>query len=186
VRNAVGRTALFLGLLLFWLILSGQYEPLFIGMGIGAAALTTLLTYDFLVAALRGGPPSTPRSLPVQLWRAVVYHAWLMLQVFPAAVQVASIVLRPSMPIEPAILRFRTGMHSPLGRTIFGNSITFIPGTLTVDLDERDGYVVHVFTRDAADDLVSAEMQERIGAIFLEEVQDPVIPTWDPPRRGGR
>jgi multicomponent Na+:H+ antiporter subunit E len=186
MRRFAGSTVLFVVLLAFWLILSGQYDPLFIGLGIVSAALTTVLTYDLASEGLKGGPPWSPRTLPTQVWRAITYHAWLVLSIFPAAVQVAVVVLRPTMPIEPALLRFRTGMRSPIGRTMFANSITLVPGTLTVDLDEQGGYIVHVFTRDAADDLVSAEMQNRVGGIFLEDVEEPVTPTWDPPEEADR
>ena len=44
--------------------------------------------------------------------------------------------------IKPGIVHFRSSLHSDLGRVVLAHSITFSPGTITMDLNE-DHYVVH-------------------------------------------
>jgi multicomponent Na+:H+ antiporter subunit E len=79
----------------------------------------------------------------------------------------------------PAELRFSTGLESRLARVVLANSITLVPGTMTMTLNE-DEFVVHALTPAAADDLLSARMQNMIGSIFLEEPEPPPEVAWEP------
>ena len=58
----------------------------------------------------------------------------------------AYIVLHPMLPINPGIVRIRTGLKKDTSLTILSNSITLTPGTLTVDIHPRGGflYVHHI------------------------------------------
>jgi multicomponent Na+:H+ antiporter subunit E len=181
MSRAVSASALFGGLLVFWLVLSGQWDPLFIGMGVVAAAVVTYLTHGLVAAGMRGGGVPL-RMVPLCLLRYVRYLLWLLGRMVVASVQIAWFVLHPRLPADPTVVRIPTTLKSRPARAIVANSITLIPGTLTIDLRD-DEYVVHAFVPRSADDLISGVLQSRVGAIFLEEPQGPVVPTWDPPRR---
>ena len=168
----------FVLLLAFWLLLSGQYDPLFIGMGVASAALVTAVT-QMLVAPTLGPALGGARVLPRRLWRYAIYLLWLVGRIPPAGLQVAYHVLHPRVPIDPGVLRFRTGLQSPMARTILANSITLVPGTMTLEVDD-DEFVVHAFIPSAADDLASAAMQNKIADIFLEEHDPAPEVVWEP------
>jgi multicomponent Na+:H+ antiporter subunit E len=168
----------FLLLLAFWLLLSGQYDPVFIGMGVGSAALVTALTRRLLEPTL-GPDLGGLRAFPRRAWRFAVYITWLVGRIPPAGLQIAYHVLHPKVPIDPGVLRFRTGLQSPTARTILANSITLVPGTMTLEVDE-DEFIVHAFIPSAADDLASAAMQNKIADLFLEEHDAAPHVVWEP------
>lgn len=45
--------------------------------------------------------------------------------------------------IRPGIVRISPGLNSVFGATLLANSITLTPGTLTVDIDEKNNLYVH-------------------------------------------
>ena len=169
-------TTMFIGLFLFWLALSGRFEPLFLAMGVVSAAVVTLLTRD-VVADLLGGHRTRGRVL-YRARRAVVYLVWLVGRIVVASVQVAGLVLHPRLQLEPGVLRFRTRLQHPVARTMLANSITLVPGTMTLRLADGE-YVVHTLAPSAADDLVSGRMQTMIGALFLEGPEPAPDVTWE-------
>ncbi len=172
-------SVLFAVLLAFWLILSGQYNPLFIGMGVVSAAACAWFG-ALLVEPTVGDAGRHPR---VHLFWLVIYVGWLLSRMVVGAMQVAWIVLNPKHPPRPGILRFRTELASPAARTMLANSITLVPGTITLEID--DGVLtVHSFTPKAVDDLASARMQNRIAAVFRDVDQPKPQLDWefgDPP-----
>ena len=171
----------FLVLLGFWLVLSGQYSPMFIGMGAVSAALVTAYTYRLVMQGL-GAPGRGLADAPIRAARAVAYGAWLLTRIPPAGVQVAYYVLHPAMPIKPGVLRFRTSLQSQMARAALANSITLVPGTLTLRVID-DEFVVHAFVPASAADLIQGGMQRRIAHAFLEEELDDPEATWQPPEQ---
>lgn len=168
----------FIALYAFWLALSWRLDPLYLAIGAVSAALITLVAQRLTATYVHGDRPSPKAShLPVLAWRFVVYGLWLLGRIVVAGGQIARVILSPSMPVDPVELRFRTGLQSPLARTVLANSITLVPGTLTVDLD-GDEFLVHALYPAAADDLLTGELQNRIAALFDEPPQPPAEATW--------
>lgn len=169
--------ALFVALFLFWVALSGRLEPLFLVMGLASAVLVTRFGVPLLAEVL-GAPEATPR---VDLVRLIGYLGWLLTRIPPAAVDVALSILIRSRTPRPGVVRFRTGLHSPAARTLLANSITLVPGTMTLSVDGGE-FVVHALSRRATRDLASAEVQRRIARIFRVEPDEPPAMRWDPLR----
>jgi multicomponent Na+:H+ antiporter subunit E len=165
-------------LLAFWLALSDQYSPLFLGMGIASALVLTALTGPLVSACFERRP--TPLRPLHRLWHTVFYFGWLIGRMVVAGAQIAYFVLHPRMPLRPGVLRFRTTLRSPLARVVLANSITLVPGTLTVRLT-GDEFVVHALVPASADDLLDGRMQQVVGRMFLEEPDDPLTASWDDP-----
>lgn len=166
-------------LLGFWLLISGQYNALFVAMGLASAALVTWATGD-LVAASLGPPGRGVADLPRRAARSAWYLLWLLGQIPPAGLQIAYYILHPRMPIEPGVLRFRTDLRSQVARTLLANSITLVPGTLTLDV-RGDELVVHAFVPGSAQDLIEGRMQRRIARVFLQQERDDVAARWETP-----
>lgn len=164
------RFALLLG---FWLVLSGHDDPLFLGMGVAAAAFVTLVSRRLLdtLGPSRDAPP-------IHVGRLVVYVGWLLGRMVVSALEVAWIITHPRQMPRPGVVRFATELPTPLERTLLANSITLVPGTMTIDVD-GDELTVHAFTPDAADDLASGEVQSRIAAIFHHDRQPAPAMRWE-------
>jgi multicomponent Na+:H+ antiporter subunit E len=169
---------LFLFLLGFWLLLSARLDPVFLVMGVGFSALVVWLTQPMVIRIL-GPELGGPRVFLRRLLRYSIYVAWLVSRIVPAGIQVAYYVLHPRLPIEPGVLRFRTSLRSPIARTILANSITLVPGTMTLEVD-GDEFAVHALIPAAADDLTAATLQNRIADVFLEEHEEAPHVVWEP------
>lgn len=168
----------FASLLGFWLLLSWRADPLFLSLGVVFAAALTATTRSLSGTILHGDRPSPPlRRVPVLVVRFVLYVAWLLSRILLASIQLIWYVLHPRLPLDPVELRFTTGLQSPLARTFLTNSITLVPGTITVDIDDRE-ITVHALFPHAADDVVSAKLQNRIAGLFDELPQPRVHPQW--------
>jgi multicomponent Na+:H+ antiporter subunit E len=175
--RSVRAAVLFTLLLGFWVLLSGKFEALFIGMGIVSALMVTRLAVPLLEDVL-GSARETPRLDLLQLLR---YLAWLISRVPPAGIDVALSILLPSRSPKPGVVRFQTDLHSPAARTLLANSITLVPGTMTLEV-EGGTFVVHALNPRAAADLATADMQSRIARVFRLEPDAPPTMRWDPLR----
>jgi multicomponent Na+:H+ antiporter subunit E len=168
---------LFVLLLAFWQVLSGRLDPLFITLGLLSAGAVTVLSVRLLEGVL-GAAADHPKVRPLQL---LGYLLWLIGRLPPAGLHVARVVLDPRIPPRPGVVRFRTTLASPAARTLLANSITLVPGTMTLAV-EGDEFTVHAFTPGALDDLANAATQRRIAAAFGQPGEDPPALTWEPAR----
>lgn len=165
---------LFLALFAFWSLLSYRLDPLFILLGLASAALVTRIAIPVLTEVL-GPPGETPK---VSLLPLLAYLGWLLSRIPPAAVDVAASILLTSRAPRPGVVRFRTGLHSPAARTLLANSITLVPGTMTLSVEGGE-FVVHALSPHAVLDLASGEVQRRIARIFNAEPDAPPTMRWD-------
>ena len=54
----------------------------------------------------------------------------------PRITPAARIIIDPKLPVDPRIVEYRTYLPDDLPRTVFSDSITLTPGTVTVELKE--------------------------------------------------
>jgi multicomponent Na+:H+ antiporter subunit E len=140
-----------------WLLLSGMFYPLFLVLGAASIALVIWLAARMDVADHEGVPVSLG-------WRTLVYWPWLLKQIAMSNLDVARRVLSPSLPVSPVTFKVTALQRTPLGRTIFANSITLTPGTVCLDLDENT-LRVHALTAEGASALREGEMNRRVAAL---------------------
>jgi multicomponent Na+:H+ antiporter subunit E len=161
-------------LLGFWLLLSWRLDPLFVGMGVVSAIAITIASTPLLERTI-GAAGDHPR---VRVHKLLPYVIWLLGRILVSALQLAWIVINPRVPPEPGIVRLATSLRSPAARAMLSNSLTLVPGTMTLEMDEHE-LTVHSFTPDAVDDLATAAMQNRIAAIFGDVHQEPPELIWE-------
>ena len=167
--------ALFVSLLAFWQALSARIDPLFIAMGVVGAATVTWFSLRLIEVVV--GPPGT--RPPLHLGHLLRFLIWLLLRIPPAGVAVAWVVVNPRRPPRPGVVHFRTGLESPAARTVLANSITLVPGTMTLNVDE-DEFTVHAFTPASVADLASARAQTLIAKAFRVPPDEPPEMVWEP------
>ncbi len=127
-RVAWGRGALFLVL---WLMIAG-YDPADLPVGVASAALATW-------ASLRLLPPSRVRLRP---WALAGFVLHFLGQSVRSGAQVAWLAFRPSMPIRPGFVAYRTHLS---GSTLsaFSAVSSLLPGTLPTGSGEHGELLIH-------------------------------------------
>jgi multicomponent Na+:H+ antiporter subunit E len=140
-----------------WLLLSGHTEPFLIFAGAGSSIVC--------VAIIRRMDNIDFEGIRISISpRIVRYWLWLTREIIISNVDVARCVLSPDLPISPTLLRVRANQKTPLYQTMFANSITLTPGTVTIDLE--DGVLlVHALNKEAADKLLGGEMDVRVAKV---------------------
>jgi len=140
-----------------WLLLSGHYTPLLLGLGGVSTLLVVAISLRMDVVDHEGHPLHLGLRI---LW----YWPWLMVQVLRANVDVARRVLSPSLPISPRMFKVRATQRTDLGRVIYANSITLTPGTVSVELEDSV-ILVHALTAEAAEDLREGTMNRLVVGV---------------------
>jgi multicomponent Na+:H+ antiporter subunit E len=119
----------------------------------------------------------------LRFFRAIYYFFWLVYQIIIAGFHVVGIILRPSMPIDPCIIKFTVDLPSSHAKMILGNSITLTPGTLTIDIED-DLFIVHSLDKASYESLENDEMPRQVLQLFENE-ERPVIKDFEIIKEGG-
>jgi multicomponent Na+:H+ antiporter subunit E len=95
--------------------------------------------------------------IPVFLWECLKANA-----------DVASRVLRPSLPIRPGTIAVKVSLKTDIGLTFLANSVTLTPGTTSVDIDREKGilYVHWIFVKPGYADDGRLPVVERFESIL--------------------
>jgi multicomponent Na+:H+ antiporter subunit E len=153
-RDMISSVILFALLFGVWLILSGHYTVLLIGLGITSSLGIVLLARRMRILDEEGLPLGMAP-------RFVAYLPWLALEAVRSNLAVAKVILSPSLPINPALREFRGRPKTDLGRALYANSITFTPGTTTCGL-EGDVFLVYSLLGVPAEAFEDGEMVRRV------------------------
>lgn len=151
--------ALSLGLVLalLWWLMSGYFVFLLLGLGVLSVIGTLLISRRMDVIDHEGQPLHLS-------WKIGFYWAWLLKEIFKSAVDVSKVILKREMPIHPAMVPIKTSQRSEMGQVIYANSITLTPGTITVSLENGE-MMIHALTKEAADGLLTGDMDRRVSAV---------------------
>ncbi|MEM9098134.1 MAG: Na+/H+ antiporter subunit E [Pseudomonadota bacterium] len=137
----------------YWLLLSGEWEHEWL-IWAGAILSVAVVAYG-LAKGLTDEEGFPVEKLP----RALIYWPWLGWQILLSATTVTRIVLSPSLPISPRMVKVDAGQRTAVGLTTYANSITLTPGTISVEVSEQEKCIwVHAITRKGADDMAKDEM----------------------------
>lgn len=135
MKSFVGRTILFLFLLLIWLLLA--YPPGMQELVAGAVVALLISLLPFGSVPLFSEIRPTPRALIF----ALAYIFIFLGELIKSNLDVAFRVLHRRLPISPGIVKVRTGLTSRMGRMALANSITLTPGTITVETSGEFFYI---------------------------------------------
>ena len=150
--------ATFIVLFSLWLLMSGVFKPLLIGLG-----LTSVLVVIFVVKRM-DAQDGDQIQLHLSPLKSVSYFFWLMVEIARANWAVAKIILSPKMPIHQHLFSVPCTQESDLGQVIYATSITLTPGTITVET-EGDHFLVHAVAYSDDDIAALADMDGRVSAI---------------------
>lgn len=150
--HALG-SGLFLGSL--WLLLSGYFEAWLLWLALASVISIVYIAHRMDVVDHEG--------FPLHLGpRALLYFPWLLWEIVKSNMDVAKAIL--SNRINPQVIQVKATQDSDLGRTIYGNSITLTPGTITIGL-EGDQVEVHALLDETATGVEAGDMDRRVSAM---------------------
>lgn len=141
----------------YWLVLSGHYDLWFMGSGAVLAVAVVIFCAAKGIADGEGFPIGL---IP----RGMVYWPWLAWQIVLSGLRVTRLILSPSLPITPTLVRVKAEQKTAVGLVTYANSITLTPGTITVEASERDKTLwVHAIEREGAEGFADDEMNHRVA-----------------------
>ncbi|MEO0341940.1 MAG: Na+/H+ antiporter subunit E [Pseudomonadota bacterium] len=146
------------GLFSLWLLMSGVYKPVQISAGAISAVFAVWIARRMDVA------DGKPLQYKINFFRLSGYIVWLLKEIAVSNFVVARHILSFKRTIRPNILRVPFGQKSDIGQTIFANSITLTPATLSVEVGQKR-ILVHALAYDESDHDALADMDARVRAI---------------------
>jgi len=152
----------------FWLVLSGHFDPLMLGLGLISVLAALWLTARLEVIDRESSPYHRAGQF-------LVYTGWLVLEIAKANIQVIGQVFAPSEKLRPGMSRVKSVGRSELARVLFANSITLTPGTVTVDVD-GDVLLVHALDVAGAEPDSFKPMDRNAALAADGRTQLPVAP----------
>ena len=144
---------LIIALTLFWLGLSGHFSPLFFSLGTISILISVVLDGRLGILNREGAPYLT-------FFGVLFYLPWLFKEIFTANITVIKACLRADLDINPALVKVKTNCQTDLAKTLFANSITLTPGTVTVEV-EQGRMLVHALYEEKAGPNAFNEMDAR-------------------------
>lgn len=147
---------------LIWIIFNGQLTLEIAAFGIVIAGAIYLFICKFLDYS-----PRNDIILCKRFFLLLHYVFVLVVEILKANGAVFRMIYSAKYNIEPAVVHFKTTLHSTFARVLLANSITLTPGTITVSLKD-DEYVVHCLDKELAlgiDSSIFVKLLERIENI---------------------
>lgn len=165
----------FIFLMAFWYIMSGFFDLTHTIMGVLSVGIVMAINYKFETYPFYEGETDVIKDL--RFFYAPYYFGWLLIQIVISGIEVAKILLSPSLPIETSVIRFKVNYPNPYCKLILGNSITLTPGTLTVDI-EGDQFTVHAISPVSFEGIASDKMPRKVLKLFTKEIH-PVVSEFE-------
>ncbi len=142
-------------LVVIWLLLSGMWtHPIILPLGAASVILTVWIAFRLEII----DRDTDPLRLMIPSLR---YWPWLLGQIVRANLQVASRIIRGQDSLSPRITAVKSTQKSDLGRSIFANSITLTPGTVTIRVRDDD-ILYYALNEDLIRELDEGEMDRRV------------------------
>lgn len=142
-------------LFVFWILLSGYFEPLLLGLGLASVVLTIFLVKRMNIIDHESYPLHLSSQFPAFL-------GYIFRAILNANIDVIKrIMTLGGKSISPQLIEIPVPQKTDLGRVIYANAITLIPGTVSVELT-KDKVIVHALTKEAADNLSTGSMAKVI------------------------
>lgn len=169
--SAQNLIASFISLMAFWYIMSGFFDITKSLMGVVSVGIVIAVNHKLKAHSYFANETDVIKDL--RFIYMPYYFAWLLVQIISSGINVAKILLSPSLPIKTSIVKFRVDFPNPHCKMILGNSITLTPGTLTVDI-VGDEFIVHSISPVSFESIASDVMPQKVLKLFKDEADQVV------------
>jgi len=141
-----------------WLLMSGIHNSFMIGLGAGSSVIVGILVWRMEKAS-----PGARIRMSLRPVTFVSYIVWLMKEIAKANWAVTKAIMATDLSMRRHYFLVPVGQKTEVGQTIYANSITLTPGTLTVELEEGSFWVHALDYGDTTMDEL-ADMDARVTA----------------------
>jgi multicomponent Na+:H+ antiporter subunit E len=149
--------SLFLTLAAFWLLNSGFFNTLMLLLGAVSIVLVLVISHQMDVV--------DHESQPIYLTPNIFsFYLWLIKEIVQANITVAKHIWLGKGSITPTLRKIKISQNTDMGKVIYANSITLIPGTITIDLID-DTILVHALLFKDIESLETGEMDRRASLL---------------------
>lgn len=146
-------------MLVLWLVMSGHGELWLLALGAASAALVAWIARRLDSVDHEGHPLHLT-------WRGLGYWPWLAVEIVKANLDVARTILAGPGAVTPAVFTVKASQSDDLGRTIYANSITLTPGTVTMGVENDGTLTIHALNASAREGLETGDMDRRVCALM--------------------
>jgi multicomponent Na+:H+ antiporter subunit E len=155
--------AIFILLLLNWVVFSGKLDAFHLGLGIVSSVFVTWISHDFLFHDRRKGWDERMREAGAFLQ----YIPWLTVEIVKANLHVFKLAMTQKgyEEVAPRIVTIKTKLKTDFAKFVFANSITLTPGTITM-LVRGDIFHVHTMSQFLEDDLLEGAIERKVAEVF--------------------
>lgn len=130
-------------------------------LSITFAILVPLLTYWF-ASKFKLLPENNPFNIKI-----FPYIIWLLKEISLSSIGVIKIAWRRNLAILPVFDTIKTVQKSDVATSIYANSITLTPGTITIDVKGKN-LLVHSLDLSIMEDLKTGAMDKKIAETIKE------------------
>jgi multicomponent Na+:H+ antiporter subunit E len=145
--------------LVFWMVLAAPLGWEGLLWGLPVAVLIGVWTATRLWAL------ETPGTGLRRLAGLLAYTLDLLRSIIPAAVQVTGLILKPTLQLDPIVIRHRMRSEDELSRVALANAITLTPGTHCVDM-VGDELIIHCLEPHFAEPVADGRLEARIATVL--------------------
>lgn len=147
---------LFVALLLFWLLLSSEYDAQHVITGI---VLSAFLIWFWRDLSYLLPSKSLMRNLP----SLILFGLAILWEIVLANLSVAKSVLSSRSKLDSGFVSFKPEVETSWGQILLANAITITPGTLTIDVNPDTGvFMVHGLTKKMREGLADGRLVKLI------------------------
>jgi len=136
-----------------WLTLSGYFIPMILTFGAISVAIVVWMCRRMNIL---DGETVPYMTIP----QTVSYFVWLFAEIVKANMQVVKAVLSPDLEVSPTLVKIPLNTDADIAETMFANSITLTPGTVSVDM-QPDHILVHALLEEMSAPEDFSEMEKR-------------------------
>ena len=146
--------SLFILLIIFWSI-NSEYNT-------GLLLILEFVSISLVLLIAHGMKLMDHESQPLHLiTRIGPFYLWLAKEVALGSLYVLKKIFLGTRSLSPKIIRVNFDFKDEVCKVIFANSITLIPGTLSLEVD-HGSVSVHTLTHELADELMKGELARHI------------------------
>ena len=151
MRYSIG---LFTVLAAFWLINSPNDSVLLLLLG--------LVSICFVIVLIHRMRLLDSESLPLHLLlRILPFYCWLFVEIIKGSAYVLARIAFPRSAVKPEIFSLQVTFSKPMTAVIFANSVTLVPGTLCIQLEDNE-VTIHALSESLARELKQGALIEKL------------------------
>lgn len=154
IKSSRYTISLIIVLSLIWIGNSGFYNAMLLSFGAVSVLFVVFVAHRLDIV--------DEESQPLQISRRILaFWMWLLKEIVQSNIQVIKRIWLGPKSISPVVMQLKMSQQTDMGKTIYGNSVTLTPGTVTLDIED-DVMTVYALTYDSIQYLQGGEMDRRV------------------------